>query len=295
MALDIGGWGSAIGGGLIGSFLGGGGGSSGGQAPTIAPLTASGMMIDQLFGITRGVATSGSDKGQAQAYYSSPGVIDREKFLQGIADYMQQALPTSETERAAGRIGDLSTGQLPGSLEMLDIVSKYALEGAETGFRQDISSVIPLAENIYQDLGDITAERFAGSNILQSGGTTGFPAQRMREAKDISVELGALQFGEDQAAAERRLNLLLGQVVPNLAEGRLGLPLNYANQLFGFGERQRLSQEQIRGRPYESLMALSGIQPPALTQFGYPASDAGGLSGLADVIGPLMSMGGGSW
>jgi hypothetical protein len=186
--------------------------------------------------------------------------------------------PLTGLEEGAFELGAESTANFPSSMEMLERAGVAGLEGVETGFPTDISSLVPLAENIYRDLGDITAERYAGTGVLMSGGTTGFGAQRAREAKDIAVELGALQGRYDESAAERRSRLLLGETVPRLAEAQLALPLRYGQDLFSLGERYRVAQEGIRGRPYQALQALSGMQPAVLTQAGYNPSQYGGLS-----------------
>lgn len=278
------------------SEVGGGGGgstSSSQQFPTSLALAP--FILGEAFGLntrvqkkgglsfTRG---SGDDLFTGQVFSPGGGTFDALRDLTQPIDTriisgtnLVDAFGNEGLRGAGNAINLFNNTLLPGATEL-----------AQTGFRTNIDPFVAQAQQRFRDDFLPTAASQFGSLGLDPGDSD-FGAAIARESGRISTELGALDVGLAENAANRR-----AQGIPlgaELAQGAALLPLNLGRDLFGF--EQAAQQAERASSPGGQLMdfinMISGVNTQGQTtgssnsrafnfdfnaKFGDPSGGGGG-------------------
>lgn len=185
---------------------------------------------------------------------------------------------------------DIATGTLDDfdhTMSVLNDLLGISLEGAETGFRQDIAPLIPQAQSQYRDFLGQAAGDFANSNILSG---SDFQNAIAKESGRLSENLTARQFDENVRAAQARGDWT--NLAQNLDVLTKSFPLSYASDLSSIGEKYRKSEEEMRGRPFAVFQSLTGLenQTPFFYQgYNTQSSSAANLNALSQALSSMSS------
>ena len=217
--------------------------------------------------------------------FSAPQIFGLPQY-QSITDYFQAERELSPGELAArSKLGELSdpymglTDDIFGSLE----------EGIRTGFRTDVSPLVTQMENYYRGtaLPDL-AEDYIGTSGL-SGSDFGEAVARL--GRDLSSDIGSLQFQADETAAARRAQFT--EAAPGIALRAFTGPVNMAAYFQQMREQEQAMEPGAQLWPlYASLQGMAQYDPSQTIVS--PGGTSGAATWMTAVGGLLNAMSSGS-
>ena len=212
---------------------------------------------------------------------------DKYSDLVSSLEDFTKALDFSSAETSAMDIATGTIDDFEHTMGILNDLLGISMEGAETGFRQDIAPLIPQAQSMYRDFIGEASSAFANSNILNG---SDFQGSLAKESGRLSENLTARQFEENVRAAQARGDWT--NLAQNLNVLTKSFPLAYSADLYGMGEKQRKSEEEMRGRPFAVFQSLTGLenQTPYFYQgYNTQSSSAANLNALSQALSSMSS------
>ena len=256
--------------------MSGGGGSSQSesQPPPVGFLNPFGGVLQNLFGVPTRVLPDREGGGIGVGDPDGKGgFVNFAEQIFGPTDFSSiRDLLLPQNLGTGGALQALS-GQQQSVADIQDFLQGNVLgaarEGIDTGFRTDLDPIRRQAERQFSERDvPLIKENFAA----QTGSfSTDFLNSITQGAAQLETDLGALQFQADEAAANRRTDLL--PLAGTIAQGVGQIPLELGFQGLNLGEQVTLDTTP-GGRALTLGQILAGLQPTSAIPRGNISSSS---------------------